>query len=121
MSIPFYSRRQDEAIDPIAAGFRVVYLYARLPSDIAPEDVYDDDWEAPGVYEVLVPAEFSDAFAANCALAAYNMVVPIKYLYMFEFTVRDSETGYEIEPDYSRDYYEFADRCGGVTLLGHLA
>lgn len=121
MSSPHRDTRINNASTPGNTEYRLLYVYARLPFEVHPENVYPEDWDAPGLYEVFVPAEFSDSFAANCALAGYNSRVPIKYLYMFEFCVRDPETGLEIEPDFSRDYYEFADRCGGVKLLGHLA
>lgn len=120
MRVPPTDRNHEDAAKPKRTKFRNVYLYVHLPSDTSPADVFDDDWSAPGVYEVQVPADFSDAFAANTALAGFNSRVPIKRLYMFEFTVRDPQTGDEIDPDFSRDYYEFADRCGRVKRLGHL-
>lgn len=120
MKLPFNDSNYDYDTAREDPRFRVLYVYARLSSDTEPEDVYPDDWEAAGVYEVLVPADLIDSLAANCALAGYNSSIPIKRLWMFEFVVRDPETGWEIDPDYSRDYYELADQCGGVKLLGHL-
>ncbi len=103
--------------------FRVVHQYAQLPPNAPPYDVYPDDWDAPGVYEVRVPAGFDDSRAAMCALAGFNWTVPIKRFFMFELTVRDADTGRELEPDDDddSDEGELAGRRGRVKLLGHLA
>lgn len=78
---------------------------------------YFEDLWVPGIYEVRVPAELSDAHAANCALDAFNSAVPIKHLYAIELTVIDPVTGDVLERDEDIEYYKLKKMCLGIEQL----
>lgn len=82
--------------------------------------LHPEDVDVPGVYEVTVPADLSDAHAANCALDGFNMAVGIKLLYMFDFEVTDSETGETLVRDEALDFYDLEEKCLSVELLFNL-
>jgi len=95
--------------------WRPLYVQAAFVEDFDPDYIYPEDWAAPGYYEVMVPADMDDTTAASCAMGGFHSTVPIKHLYMFEYTVYDGSGHYELEPDYDQDWYELAERCGKVS------
>lgn len=82
--------------------------------------LHPEDVDVPGVYEVTVPADLSDAHAANCALDGFNMAVGIKLLYMFDFKVTDPLTGKVLIRDGALDFYDLEEKCLSVELLFNL-
>jgi hypothetical protein len=97
---------------------RVLHVYAELPEvSLGNPEVHPNDREAPGLYEVTVPATLSDAEAASCALYGFGSEVPIKYLYQFTMTVVDPKTGQELEADDDHEDYALRHQCRNVTLL----
>jgi len=75
------------------------------------------DLEVPGLYEVLVASDLSDAHAANCAIDGLHSTIPINWLDAFTYTVLDPTTGEVMEGDDEMDSYELTHRCRGVRLL----
>ena len=71
-------------------GVRVLLILARLAENVYPQDVCTDDWDALGLYEVLVPANLGDPLAASCAMGGFHSNVPIKWLHTFDYTVVDA-------------------------------
>jgi len=100
--------------------YRIIYIHAQLPQGVDPDDVYPEDWDATGLWEVLVPYHLSTAQAANCALDGYNSTVPIKRLYMFTLTAIDPSDGRPVHRDDDLDGYALKDVCGDVRFIGHL-
>jgi hypothetical protein len=56
-------------------------------------DLHKYDIDVPGVYQVWVPAELSDAHAANCARDGVKSTISAGGPEMFEFEVTDPQTG----------------------------
>jgi hypothetical protein len=95
-------------------GWRTLSIRAGFTEGIDPELIYWEDWDVPGRYEVMVPADMDDATAAACALGGFHSTVPIKRLYTFEFRIFDGSENNELEPDRDQDWYELAKKCGDV-------
>ena len=98
--------------------WRALYIKAAFVEDFDLELIYSEDWAAPGFYEVMVPADMDDMTAAACAMGGFHSTVPIKRLYMFEFTVFDESGHHELEPDHDQDWYALAKRCGKLYCCG---
>lgn len=101
-------------IAKLTEEWRAVYVKATFVENFDPELIYSEDWAAPGCYEVMVPADMDDTTAAACAMGGFHSTVPIKRLYMFEFTVFNESGDDELEPDHDQDWYALAKRCGKV-------
>lgn len=95
---------------------RLLLVSATMDIDNIGGAYFEDLW-VPGIYEVRVPAELSDAHAANCALDAFNSAVPIKHLYSIELTVIDPVTGDVLERDQDIEYYKLKKLCLGIEQL----
>jgi len=93
---------------------RALTICATFIEDLNVEFTYPDNWAAPGRYQVFVPSYMDDATAAVCAMGGFHLTVPIKHLYMFEFTVIDEPRHCELEPDHDLDWYELAQQCEDV-------
>jgi hypothetical protein len=83
-------------------------MYVHVTPEGCIEDIYEEDRDALGTYEVIVPRSLSPSLAAAAALGAYHSEVPIKYLWGFDFVVLD-ENGREVTPDYDVDCYDIAE------------
>lgn len=70
-------------------GMRVLYVHAYFAEDLEVDCVYRDDWLAPGIYQVLVPAALADGTAAMCAFMTFHHVIPVKYVDAIDLTVRE--------------------------------
>ena len=105
-----------QSLNASANELRAMLVIAMLlPGVDLGED--EEDFNVPGLYELLVPAFLSDAHAANCALDGFNSTVPVSEPWRFEFTVVNRTTLKQIERDDDIDYFEFEYLCGGVRKL----
>jgi hypothetical protein len=80
-------------------------------------DLHKYDIDVLGVYLVLVPAELSDARAANCARDGLKSTISVEEPDMFNFEVTDLQTGALLHFDGELKEYALEDKCLGVTLL----
>ena len=108
------SRNSSAAAD---GNWRVVYLRVKFEDWVEPENVYFEDLEAPGVYEVLVPTSLSDDEAASCAWGAFHSTIPLKELDGLQYQFWDGATLEELFPDPDLDIYEYAPLSQGFRLL----
>lgn len=110
-------------VDP-ATGMRVLYVHAYFNPFVEVDSIYPDDWMAPGIYQVLVPAEMEDGVAAMCAYMTFQYIIPVKYVDDIELTVRDPY-GLELVPDFAcENPVALVARSGPLTKLlpaAHLA
>ena len=103
-----------------AAPSRVLHINVELDfwwdlNDMGHEE--REDFEVPGLYEVLVASDLSDARAANCALDGFHSTIAINGLDGFTYTVFDPTTGEVMGSDEDTDSYQLTHRCRGVRLL----
>lgn len=108
----------DFTFEPVP-GWRTLTIRAAFTEGIDPELIYSEDWDVPGGYDVMVPADMDDTTAAACAMGGFNSTVPIKRLYTFEFHIYDGSENNELEPDHDQDWYELAKQCGEVRRRGN--
>lgn len=103
-----------------AAPSRVLYLLVEMEfwgdlNDLSHKE--REDLEVPGLYEVLVASDLSDAHAASCAFDGFHNTIAINELDGFTYTVLDPMTGKVMESDDEINDYELTHRCRGVRLL----
>lgn len=110
-------------MDP-ETGMRVLYVHSYFAEDLEVDCVYREDWLAPGIYQVLVPAYLPDGVAAMCAFITFHAVIPVKHLQAIEVTVREPN-GRLVLPDFHiENAHALVDVSGTVTRLvpaAHLA
>lgn len=93
---------------PAKARTEYTSLFIEVSTRERLENIFEEDRDALGHFEVAVPSHLPSNIAAATAMGAYHNTVPIKYLGCFEYTIRDGR-GREVAPDYDADWYELAE------------
>lgn len=98
---------------------RLVYIHLTSLS-LSPSYVSCDDWQAFGLWGVVVPRSIPSTLAANAALDVFHWQVSIKDLDAVDWSVWDAITGHDLERDEEVDWYTFDEEAAQVHFVGHL-
>ena len=82
--------------------------------------MHPEDWDALGLWGVLVPRVLGPSKATNCALDAFHSTVPIKWLSSVTWTVRDAMSGGRMERDEGIEWYTMQEQAELVCFIAHM-
>jgi hypothetical protein len=98
---------------------RLVYIHVVAQSP-DPTSIHLEDWDALGLWGVLVPRDLDHGLVANCAADAFHTTVPIKLLFSVSWTIRDAESGCRLVRDESVEWYTLQEHAASVQFVAHM-
>lgn len=98
---------------------RLVYIHVAA-EDRDPMSMHLEDWDALGLWGVIVPLALGPSQATNCALDAFHSTVPIKWLSSVTWKVWDAMSGQRMERDPSVEWYTMQEQAALVCFVAHM-